>query len=143
MKLFNYYKKAVFYPSLYILFFCIIYSILDNYNSELQTAKTVISTSVVPTLYFALLMCGLSLTIFLNKIKKLNKNLVWNISTWFLLPFLYIVLILIFDIQNRIRYEFGFGSDFLYLLIMTVPFVIGLYRTFKKYRQEITAPDSV
>jgi hypothetical protein len=138
MNLFKYYRKAVIYPSIFILFFCIIYSIIDNYKSEWLTAKSVIVMSILTSLIFSLLICGLSLTIFLNKFEKLNKNLIWNILTWFLLPFAYISIILIHDIENRIKYEFGFGNDFLYLLIMTMPFVIGLCWTFIKYRQKIT-----
>ena len=139
MNLFNYYRKAVIYPSIFILFFCIIYSIIDNYNSEWITAKFIIGMSVLTSLIFSLLNCGLSLTIFLNKCKKLNKNLIWNILTWFLLPFVYITIIFTHDIRVRIRYEFGFGNDFLYILIMTIPFVIGLCWTFIKYRQKIIA----
>ncbi len=137
MNLFNYYKKAVIYPSIFILFFCIIYAIIDNYQSGWLTAKSVIVMSILSTFIFSLLICVLSLTIFLNKLEKINKHLIWNILTWFLLPVAYITIILIHDIENRIKYEFGFGNDFLYLLIMTVPFVIGLCWTFIKYRQKI------
>ena len=137
MKLFSYYKIAVIYPSIFILFFCAIFSIIDNYQSDWLTAKFVIGASIITSLIYSLLMCGLSLTIFLNKIEKLNKNLFWNMLTWFLLSFGYITIILIHDIKTRIRYEFGFGTDFIYLLIMTIPFIIGLCWTFKKYRQKI------
>ena len=138
MKLFKYYRKAVIYPSIFLLFFSTIYSIIDNYKSEWLTTKFVIVMSSITSLIFSLLICGLSLTIFLNKFENLNKNLIWNISTWFVLPFAYITIILIHDIKNRIKYEFGFGNDFLYLLIMTSPFVIGLCWAFIKYRQKIT-----
>ena len=137
MKLFNYYKKAAIYPSLFILFFSIINSVITNYESDGLSDKSAIITSIITTFIFSLLMSGLSLTIFLNKFKRLNKNLIWNILSWFLLPFLYITIIFIHDIKIRIKYEFGFGNDFLYLLIMTVPFVIGLGWTFIKYRQNI------
>ena len=138
MNLFGYYRKAVIYPSIFIQFFCITYSIIENYKSEWLTAKSAIVMSISTSLIFSLFMCGLSLTIFLNKLEKLNKNLIWNILTWFLLPFAYITIVLIHDIRNRIKYEFGFGNDFLYLLIMTIPFVIGLCWAFIKYRQKIT-----
>ena len=138
MKLFRYYRKAVIYPSLILLFFTTIYSIIDNYKSEWLTAKSAIVMSIISSSIYFLLMCGFSLTIFLNKYQKLNKNLFWNILTWFLLPFGYITLVLIYDIRNRIKYEFGFGNGFIYLLIMTLPFAIGLYWTFMKYRQKIT-----
>ncbi len=140
MKLFHYYSKAVIYPSLFTLFFCIIYSILDNYNfkSEWQTARSLIVMAIMCSFLFSLLMYGLSLTIFLNKFKKLNKNLIWNILTWFLLPFGYITMVLINDIKIRIKFDFGFGNDFIFLLVMTLPFVIGLCWAFIQYRIEIT-----
>ncbi len=139
MTLFKYYKNAVIYPSIFILFFCILYSFIDNYKSEALTAKSVIVMRILPSLVFSLLICGLSLTIFLNKIERLNKNLFWNTLAWFLMPFAYISLILIHDIENRIKYEFGFGNDFLYLLIMTIPYVLGLCWTFIEYRKTVTA----
>ncbi len=138
MKLFSYYSKAAFYPSLFILFFGIINSIIANYESDGLSDYSAIITSIITTFIFSLLMSVLSLTIFLNKFKRLNKNLIWNILSWFLLPFLYITMIFIYDIKIRIKYEFGFGNSFLYLVIMTIPFVIGLCWTFIKYRQRIT-----
>ena len=138
MKLFKYYRKAVIYPSLFILFFCVINLIIDNYNTEWLTAKSAIIMSISTSSIFFLLICVLSLTIFLNKFEKLNKNLIWNILVWFFLPFAYILMIWIHDIKNRIKFEFGFGNDFLFLLMMTIPFIISLFWTFLKYRQEIT-----
>jgi len=135
MKIFKYYRDAVIYPSILILFFSIINSILRDGltdNSEFVA-------SVITSLIFCLLVSVLSLAIFLNKFKKHNNSLIWNILTWFLLPFFYIIIIFIHDIKIRIKFEFGMGNDFLYLLIMTLPFVIGLIWTFINYRQTITA----
>ena len=142
MNLFKYYTKAVIYPSVFILFFCIINSILENYNSDWQTTKSAIIMSTSTALIFSLLICVLSLPIFLNKLKKLNKNLIWNILAWFLLPVVYISIIWVNYIENRIKFEFGLGNDFFYLLIMTIPFVIGLSGTFIKFRQEITVANT-
>jgi len=145
MNLFSYYKKAVIYPSLFTLFFSIIYSILDNLNyiSEWQTFKSLIIVAIVFSFIYSLIMCALSLTLFLNNSKKINNNLVWNILTWFLLPFGYILMVFIQDIKNRIKYTFGFGNDFIFLLIMILPFVIALCWTFVKYRQRITTSQTV
>jgi len=142
MSLFSYYRKAVINPSLFLLFFTIMYSIMDNYGSEWLTAKTAIIMSFIASFLYILLMCGISLTIFLNKFQKLNKNLIWNLLTWFLLPIGYITMLLIYDLKNRIKYDFGFGNSFIYILIMTLPFVIGLCWTFIKYRQKITMTDT-
>ena len=143
MNLFKHYRKAVIYPSIFILFFCIINSIIENYNTEWLFAKSAIIMSISTSLIFCLLISVLSLPIFLNKLKKLSRNLIWNILVWFLLPFVYISIIWIHDIENRIKFEFGFGNDFFYLLIMTIPFVIGLSWTFIKFRQEIAAANTV
>jgi len=139
MKIFKYYKQAVIVPSLFVLFFCIVYSFLDNYKSDPLPARSVIQTSIIPLLGFSLLVCGLSLTIFLSKIRRINQNTIWNILAWFLLPMVYISMVLIHDIGYRIKYGFGFGIDFLYLLIMTIPYVIGLCWTFINFRKDITA----
>jgi hypothetical protein len=138
MNLFLYYRRAVLYPALFILFFCIISSALGNYKSGWVTTKTVIFMSFITSLIYSAVVCILSLTIFLNRFNRLNKNLIWNILTWFLLPVGYIGIALITDISNRIKYGFGFGTEFLYLLVMTLPFVVGLGLTFIRYRRKIT-----
>lgn len=141
MKLFNYYGKAVIYPSVFILIFSAINSIFANYENDGQSDTSAIVISIVTSLIFCLLMSVLSLTIFLNRIKRLNKSLIWNLLSWFLLPSFYLSIIFIHDIKIRIKYDFGFGNDFLYLVIMTIPFVIALGLTFNKYRQKITTVD--
>ena len=134
MKLFSYYKNAVIYPSLFILFFSLMNATIDLMLSDYSD----LLSSIVITLIFCVLMSGLALTIFLNKIRKYGTNLIWNIFTWFLLPFIYITMIYSHDINTRIKFEFGIGNDFLYLLIMTLPFILGLIWSFIKYRQQIT-----
>ncbi len=143
MNLFKYYRKAVIHPSIFILFFSILNSIIENYDTEWLFAKSAIIMSISTSLIFCLLICVLSLPIFLNKLKKLNKNLIWNILAWFLLPYVYISIIWIHDIENRIKFEFGFGNDFFFLFIMTIPFVVSLSWTFIKFRQEIAAANTV
>ena len=136
MKLLCYYRKAAIYPSLFILFFCIIYTLISNISGW-PAAKSGIIISIVATVIYSFIMCLLSMTIFLNKLQKLNKNLFWNILTWFLLPSGYIIIVWIHDIKNRIMYDFGFGFDFIYLVILTAPFAIGLFTSFIKYRKKI------
>ncbi len=138
MKLFKYYKNAVIYPSIFVLFFCLVYSVIENYAGDPLPLQSVIQMSVIPALIFSLLICLLSLTIFLNKIKKLNGNMIWSLMTWFLLPFVYILIVLVHDLQLRIKMGFGFGNDFMYHLIMILPFIIGLSRTFTQYRNDIS-----
>ena len=134
MKLFIYYRNAVLYASLLLLVFVASYTIVENFNGS----KSSITTPIISASIYFLLLCVLSLTIFLNKIKKLRRNKIWNIFTWFLLPFIYIIMIWVNDLQNRIHFEFEFGKGFVYLLIMTLPFVIALVWTFIAYRKTIS-----
>ena len=101
MKLFNYYKKAALYPSIFVLFFTLIHSVIANYESNGLTDYSAILISIITSLIFALLMSLLSLSIFLNKIARLYKNLIWNLLTWFLLPFFYLTIVFIHDLKLR------------------------------------------
>ncbi len=142
MRLSKYYRNAVIYPAIFILFFSIIYSILHNYKSNGLTDIPAFLMPVIPALIYSLLMCILSLTIFLNKLKKIKNNLIYNLLTWFLLPFVYLSIVLVHDINNRMKFEFGFGIGFLYLLMMTIPFVVGLCLTFMKYRLKLATANT-
>lgn len=139
MILFRYYKKAAIYPSVFILIFCISYSAIYYFRSELLSLKTAFLMLILPSFFYSLIMSGISLTIFLNKISGLNKNVIWNLFTWFLLPGIYLALVLNHDIVYRSKFGFGFGNEFIYLLFMTIPFILGLVCTFKEYRQDLTS----
>ena len=140
MKLFKYYKKAVLYPSLFILFFSIIHSFIANYESNGLTDFSAVFMSIITSFLFILLMSFLSLSIFLNKISRLYKNLTWNVLSWFLLPLFYLAVVFNHDLKIRLKYDFGFGNDFLFLFIMILPYVIGLCWTFIEYRKKIINP---
>ena len=62
----------------------------------------------------------------------------WNIVTWLVLPLGYLSFVLINDIISRIKYGFGFGADFIYLLVMIFPFAYGLGATFITFRKNTT-----
>ncbi len=143
MKLFKYYGRAVVYPSVFILFFSILNSLFANYGTDGLSDKSAFVISIVTSFIFCLLMSVLSLTIFLNKLKRVRNNLTWNLLSWFLLPMFYLTIVFIHDFKIRFKYDFGFGNDFLYLLIMTIPFVIALVWTFIKYRQKICSSEIV
>ena len=136
MTLAQYYRNAVIYPAILVFFIISVFSIIDNsdYQSEWLTAESVIIMSIVYSLVYSLLICGLATTIFLNKYEHLNQSLIWSALSWFLLPLGCIAVTLIHDINHRTKYESGFGSDFIYLLILTTPFIISLSWTFVKYR---------
>jgi hypothetical protein len=139
MKLFNYYKKAALYPSLLVLFFSLIHSLIANYEGNGLSDDSAIFMSIITSLFFTLLVSLLSLSIFLNKIARLYKNLTWNLLTWFLLPLFYFAIVFIHDLKFRVNYDFGFGDDFIFLLFMIFPYIIALCWTFIQYRSKITS----
>lgn len=139
MNMFKYYTRAVIYPSLLIQFIVVIYSAAVNYNyeSEWMTAVSVIFETILVSFFFSLIMCCLSLTIFLNQVEEMSRKLIWNLLTWFLLPYGFIAIILIHEIEFALRYESGFNNAFIYALILTVPYLISFGYTFMRFRKDV------
>lgn len=137
MLLNKYYRIGVIYPSVVVVLLTIVFSIINdhNYKSEWLTAESVIFMSIITAIIYCLLISGLSLTIFLNKNRKVHTSKILTIITWFLLPFGCITIVLIHDIKHRLKYDSEFGSDFLHLLLMNVPFIFGLIWTYTKFRK--------
>jgi len=134
MKLGGYYKKAVLYPLLLVVLFVILFSIADNYDykSEWMTAGEVISLSIVVSVIYGLIVSALATTIFLNKIKRVRSNKWLSFLSWFLLPFGFIgaivAYILLYENDEA-------GNGFTYLLLINVPFILGLTWSYYKYRK--------
>jgi len=86
MKVNQHYKQAVFYPFIVVMLFTFVFSIFDNYNykSEWLTAGSVIMLSIFWAFLYSLFICGLSLTILLNKFEKIRTNSLMAILSWFL-----------------------------------------------------------
>ncbi len=131
------YKKATLYPSLIIIFATVIFSIADNYNykSEWMTASSVIFLSIIVAFINCLVISLLSTTIFLNKIPEIKNNRFLNFLSWFLLPLGFITVLLVHEIKFNIKYHEKFGSGFMYMIILILPFVIGLISSYYKYRK--------
>jgi hypothetical protein len=56
------------------------------------------------------------------------------ILSWFLLPFSFIGVVISHEISFKTKYEAGrFGTDFIYILILNLPFVIGLVWSYFSY----------
>lgn len=137
MALSKYYRIGVIYPSVVVILLTTIFSIINNFNykSEWLTAESVIFMSVIIATIYSILISVLSLTIFLNSHAKVNTSKILTALTWFLLPFGCIAIVLIHDIKHRLKYENGFGSDFMQLLLLNVPFIFGLIWTYIKFRK--------
>lgn len=137
MTLSNYYVKAVIYPSLAVVGLSIIFSIIDNYNyeSEWFTGESWICFSAIISFFYSILICILSLPIFLNSYNTVKENLMLSLLAWFLLPLGCIAITIIHIVIRRAHTNLGFDSDIIYILILTIPFILGLIWTFIKYRQ--------
>lgn len=123
------------------MLFTSVYSIIDNYNykSEWLTASSVISMQITFTFLYSLIISCLSLTIFLNKFEKIRSNSFWGSLSWFLLPFSFIIIVIVHEVNFSLKYEGKLGSDFNYYIILNVPFIIGLIWSYIKYRNTIIA----
>lgn len=138
MDLTEYYKRITMYPSVVVLGTVTLYAIIDNFNykSEWLTAESVIFMSLVGACISCSILSLLSLTIFLNKFEKIRTNTVFKFLSWFLLPFGWMLGILIHEIYFKIKFETKSGSDFIYMLILNIPFAFALIRNYKYYLKE-------
>jgi hypothetical protein len=134
------YRIAAIYPSIFVIVACFIYSVIENknYKSEWLTGESIIFLSMLITFVFSILMCLFCLTIFLNIKEKIKTNIFLNFLSWFLLPISVIVFIIIHDVLYRLKYHENFGSDFIFILILTVPFIVGLVWSFIYYKRKET-----
>ncbi len=122
-----------------------IFSIIDNYyyKSEWLDKGTVIMITILASVIFSIMICLLSLSIFLNKISMIRNSFVLSILSWILLPYSLLIIFLIYQIRLVNRLGMIYMNDFVYVLIMIIPFMISLILTFIKYRKEITTANTV
>ncbi|MFT3680647.1 MAG: hypothetical protein QM791_10270 [Ferruginibacter sp.] len=145
MQLARYYKNAILYPSIIIIAVIIPFSIIENYDydSEWMTSDSVIFLATTIALLYCLAISILALTIFLNKLEKVRVSRSWSFLSWFLLPFCLIITVLVHEIILKIKYsERFFSSDFIYVLILNLPFMLGLGWNYYRYRQTVTPAKS-
>ncbi len=134
------YRIAAIYPSIFVIVACFIYSVIENnnYKCEWLTGGAVTLLVMLITFVFSILMCLFCLTIFLNLKEKIKTNTFLNFLSWFLVPLSPLVFILIHDIIYRLKYNDRFGSDFFFILILTIPFIVGLIWSFIYYNRKET-----
>jgi hypothetical protein len=135
MTLNQYYKQAILYPLLVIVPSIIAYSIIDNYTykSEWLTADSVISIAIITAFIYCLIISLLSLSIFLNKYELVQRNHILTFLSWFLLPFGFISIVFIHEISFSIEFHTKLGSDFIYVIILNLPFIFGIIWNYIKY----------
>jgi hypothetical protein len=133
----DYYKRTCLYCSVVVMIVTTIFAIIENYDykSEWITAELVIFTLIAYSFIYCLIMSILSATLLLNNFETIKQRSIFSFLSWFLLPFGFSISILIHEINYRIEYNKGFDNSFMYLLLMTIPFIFGLTRSYVKYRK--------
>lgn len=133
----RYYRNSTLYPTTLVIVVILIFSIVDNrdYKSEWLTSQLVIGMSFVTSLVYSLILSILCLPIFLVNIEIINRNKLLTALCWFLLPMIYITTVLTHEIKCNLTYNKKFGTDFVYVILLNLPFIVALIWTYLKYRQ--------
>jgi len=118
----KYYIIAAIIPAIIGIIATSIFSIIDTigYKSEWLTRESAIFMDIIFSTVYCGVICILSLTIFFNQFEKVRKNIFLRICSWFLLPFSFITMVFIHEINvEKIKY-------FIPLILLNVPFILGL-----------------
>ena len=136
----KYYTIAVIFPSIIVIIAIIIFSIIDTigYKSEWLTRESVVFAETIFCMVYCAIICILALTIFLNLIEKIRKNIFFSICSWFLLPISFISIVINHEIWFAIEHNAGkIKSDFIPVILLNVPFVFGLIYSYVKFLKKI------
>jgi hypothetical protein len=141
MTLDKYYRNAALIPSAIVItchiLFLIIYVLSGadkDYKSEWMTADGALTMTIFIIIINALLVCALSLTIFLNKYESIKSQPVLSMLTWFLLPMIWIGGILNKHVHYLVYSHDNFGSESIFVFSNTLPYLTALVWTFWKFR---------
>ncbi len=138
-----YYKRAVLLPSAIIILGYILFCVYDlvigpgkNYKSEWLTADSVDIYVVILIILHCGILALLCSTIFLIKYPKIQANPVLTCLSWFLLPMIYLGYLLLL-LCRSVYHHVDVQGSFIFILSMTLPFIIGLTLTFIKFRRAV------
>jgi hypothetical protein len=136
MKLDSYYFRAVIFPSGLIIILSIGFAIIDNFNykSEWLTGGGMIIMAMVTSFIFCLLICLLSLTIFLNTYEIVRRSFFLSFLSWFLLPMGLIAIVLMHEMTYNKDLIIENDTSYIYPLILTIPYIISITLSFIKYK---------
>ncbi len=142
MKLIKYYKDAVLIPSLSVIVTYIIFAIFHKifsqvYENEWLTDEAILLTSFWLVILNALLISVLSVTIFLNKYNEIKANFFLSLLSWFVIPMIWILYILITHFYYVKTYSHYFNSESIFVFFNTLPYILGLLLAFIKFRRKI------
>jgi len=132
----DYYKNSILYPSIAVLLLTIIFSVIENrnYNSEWFTSQSVYFLAIMTSLIYSFFISILCLPILLVRLYVIKRNKTVTLLCWFLLPSICIMTSVIHEIIFNLKYNEKFESSFIYVIILNMPFLVGLVWTYIKYR---------
>jgi len=133
----RYYRNSTLYPTIMAVVLTLIFSIVDNrdYKSEWLTSESVISMTFMTSIVYSIILSVSCLPIFLINIEVIKRNKFLTALSWFLIPFVCIATVLTREIRFNLRYNEQFGTDFVYVILLNLPFIAGLIWTYLRYRQ--------
>jgi hypothetical protein len=133
----KYYINSTIYPSIVAIITTLIYSIIDNrnYKSEWMTSDSLIGITILTSLVYSLVLSVMCLPIFLVNIELIRRKKIWTALSWFLLPVICITVVIVHEIKFNLTYNEKFGSSFLYIVLLNLPFIVGLIWTYSSYRK--------
>ena len=140
MKILKFYKKALFIPIIFVIIIQIIWGLFSydpDYKSEWLSSEVFFLWAIMIVIINALIVSILSTPILLNKKPNIKNSFVLSIVTWLLPPLIWLGYLIGQAILLSIKKN-SINDDILYLLLNSIPFVIGLIWSFVIFRHSIT-----
>jgi hypothetical protein len=137
MTLSTIYKKAVLLPAAIAVGGIFIFSVVDTYNtkSEWLTSDAVVFYALILAFGYELIICLLSLTIFLIQFERIETNKCFKTLSWFLPPLGFIFFVLFREIRMAVIYKSASVDDFWPVIILNLPLIWGLFWGYFKYHK--------
>jgi hypothetical protein len=136
MTLSQLYIRSVVYPGIALIPLSIIFAVIENrnYESEWMTKESATGLTIIAAVLYSLLICLLSLTIFLNKYEKITTNALLSGLCWFLLPGTFMCAV-IFKAWNEYL-TMGSDGEIELAIVVNLPFIVGLTWGFWRFHKQ-------
>jgi hypothetical protein len=145
MRISKYYLQATLIPFLVTVSITAIFTIIENkqLSSEGLTQETAVTTAILSSILYCLLLNVLCLTIFLCKLEVVKNSLLLTVLSWFLLPLSPALVIILKDFNYYLDIGLSSASgDLLYLAFLNGPLIVGLIWSFISYRKALASPQT-
>jgi len=140
----TFYKRFVFTSSgialILTLLYCIVDFIFDDYQSEFINKDFVYPLTFILVTVNALIIAISALPILLNQYEEVKRNTVLSFLSWFLLPTIWIMVILFKSNFDLVDFSKGFDSEAILNIINTLPYINVLVFLYFKFRKTVLTP---